>query len=613
MEQPGESEAAPAEAAHPGSWFDCAARSRCLHGALPYALLLSTTFAIYLGTLAFGFVWDDAQYVVNNYATYALDWSNARAIWFHTFLSNYAPLHLELLSLIHRFSGLDAFGYHAVQLLLHSLCVCFLYGVLRKVESPKVALLACLWFAVYPPNIETVAWISETKSTLATLFFLISLLCFVRYRERDQSRDGLLCALFLTLSLLSKISTIVAPAIFLAYDYRKGEFPARRNLLLPVCCFLIALIFAGIHLSASRNLRLLTFTAERLRDAAIIAPAAAVADASTGYFGGFATHLLNAPGLLLHYLRMSLAPYRLSAWQMVRIDAAINVHAALAWVGLLGLVLLFFKLPRDLQFWALWFVLFLAPVLQLVPNPTWVADRYLYLPAVGMFVLASSLLYRVLSLTKSGRMRLAGEGAAICLLMALGRQAYHHVGLWRDDLTLWRNTLATCETSAFCHYQVGMAEQYNGVGDPVAQFEKAVQIRPETTYMLALAEALTDQAGDYTRATNLFQAVQRRGGPLSAEVLSSIAKNYYLAGNLSKANQAIAVGLQLNPNISSMLLVEAFTRWKEGDLKAARESLRRALEINHTNPLAARPAVFLNVYWEHPEQVGRLLRDLGPL
>ena len=210
-------------------------------------------------------------------------------------------------------------------------------------------------------------------------------------------------------------------------------------------------------------------------------------------------------------------------------------------------------------------------------------------------------------------MRLAGEGAAICLLMALGWQAYHHVGIWRDDLTLWRNTLTTCETSAFCHYQVGMAEQYNGVGNPVAQFDTAVKIRPETTYMLALATALTDQVGDYARATALFQEVQRRGQPLSAEVLSSIAKNYYLSGNLSKANQAIAVGLQLNPDLSSMLLVKAFTRWKEGDLEAARQSLHRALEINHTNPVATRPAVFLNLYWEHPEQVGRLLRDIGPL
>src|SRR5258706_15621212 len=126
------------------------------HRILPYALLLSITAALYGATLYFDFVWDDFYYVLQNYGIQKPSFAALRANWTNPYFGQYAPLHISFLEVVYSFSGLEPFGYHLGQLLLHGACVCLLYRVLEKVESARVALLASFWFAVYPPNIETV-------------------------------------------------------------------------------------------------------------------------------------------------------------------------------------------------------------------------------------------------------------------------------------------------------------------------------------------------------------------------------------------------------------------------------------------------------------------------
>src|SRR5262249_52369765 len=129
-----------------------------------------------------------------------------------------------------------------------------LYFVLSELESQPVALLSSLLFAVYPPNVETVAWVSEIKSTLAFLFFLWSFHFYIRGRNREGWINGLVSAAFLMLSLLSKINTVVAPLIFLLYDYRKNAVPKGRQAAELAGLFLIAVVFASIHLASSTTL-----------------------------------------------------------------------------------------------------------------------------------------------------------------------------------------------------------------------------------------------------------------------------------------------------------------------------------------------------------------------
>src|SRR5450759_4427247 len=127
---------------------------------LPCALLLSVTFALYATTLYYEFVWDDDVYIFQNFRAQGLSSVHIRAIWTGTYLGHYAPIHHMFLAFLHHFSGMEPFGYHLGQLLVHAVCVCLLYFILMKIESARVAFLAGLLFVIHPSNIATVASIS---------------------------------------------------------------------------------------------------------------------------------------------------------------------------------------------------------------------------------------------------------------------------------------------------------------------------------------------------------------------------------------------------------------------------------------------------------------------
>ncbi|MBI4479619.1 MAG: glycosyltransferase family 39 protein [Acidobacteria bacterium] len=576
-------------------------------------LLLSVTIALYGSTLYYGLVWDDFLYIRGNYRIQVLSADRLRDIWTSTFLGNYAPLHNTLLALLYSLSGLEPFAYHLTQFLLQCACVCMLYFVLKEAESGPVALLASLLFAVYPPNIETVAWVSETKSTLAFLFFLISLHYFIRLREQPRWTNGVLSGLFLVLSLLSKINTVVAPLVFILYDYRKERpIVKTKQTWTTVCFLLIGLLFAAIHLASSSGLS--RTAPEFLVDATL--PHASLTQPAElrDYYGGIHVHLLNLSRFILYYVRMIFYPHPLTHWQMFLVYGKLTWPIGLAWTTLLGLGWLLYRSPRNIQFWGLWFLIFLLPVLQFVPNPIWVANRYLYVPAIGAFVLGSRLFFFVSEKTTSRSAHVAWETLMAAILVVFAWQTYRHVPAWRNDLTLWQDAAKRCDPSAFCHYRLGQALLADGqANSAVKEFSRAVQIRPTARYLIQLGDAYSDRLGSYEQAMRAYRAVQDLGPVLPLSVLISTAKSHYLAGEYDQARGLVDTGLKLSPDNANLLILNGFLEWKQGRMQPARDSIRRALAINAANPLSAHPARFLNFAWEHPAQVGQLLAALGPL
>ena len=408
---------------------------------LPYALLLAVTFALYATTLYFYFAWDDIAYIERNYRIHGLSLARLWAIWTSTYMGHYAPIQHTFLAILHSFSGLEALGYHLGQLLVHAGCVCLLYFILKKLEAPRIALLASLLFAVHPANIETVAWISETKSTLAFFFFLLSFWFFIRLRERERWSDGILCSLLFILSLLAKINTIVAPAIFLLYDYKQGFSFKKSRVGSLGWFFLMSAIFTAVHLSVF-------YTSQDTLE--------------TTYYGGFGLHLQNFPQLVLFYIRMVVFPHPLSAWQMAVIYEDFNWVLGVGWCAMLGIFWLLYRSNRSIQFWGLWFFVFLAPVLQIVPFPIWIADRYLYIPAIGMFVLGSKLFFVVRDRFAKLWQRLGWEVVMGAVLLAFAWHTQNHLPVWSNNLTLWAATTQTCMTSAYCHNNLGLALLQDG-------------------------------------------------------------------------------------------------------------------------------------------------------
>ena len=568
---------------------------------LPYALLLSIAFALYGPALYYEFVWDDFYYVNTNYRIQGLTEPQLKAVWTATYLGHFAPVHHTFLALLYQIAGTDPFGYHLAQVLLHLACVFLLYLILARIESPRIALLATLLYSVHPTAVETVAWVSETKSTLALLFFLLSFLAFLRLREKGGWGFGLLCAVFLALSLLAKINTVVAPAIFLLWDYRQRR-PFDRNTIATLACFfLISILMTTVHMASFMGTEW---------------------EGETGYYGGLGVHIMNLPLFIFFYIQMTLVPHPLSAWYIFPVTLELTGTLAVLWIALLTLSGFLLRGNRRIQFWALWFLVFLAPVLQIIPFGIWVADRYLYIPIIGLFVLASSFFFDLLD--RLGQARL-GQGwrrwapwgcqAAMCLvLLTLAWRTTARLPVWKDNLTLWETTYPTCPNSAYCNEGLGMALMSAGQsqrgGDLLVH---AVALRPAPSYLVNLADALTWSARNYPEAIRFYRLALENPAANSGsrtwvtDGYAGLARAYILQGNLEQAARAIEQGKSLSAGNPRLWVVEGFLHWKRGDLDAARRALGIALTITGQR---SRYASFLAYYWGDQADVGRLLADL---
>jgi hypothetical protein len=145
------------------------------------ALLVLLTICAYLPVLRAGFIWDDDAYVTDNPMLTAPDgWQQ---IWFSAHhQSQYFPLVFSAFRLERMLWGLNPVGYHAVNVLFHTINALLLWWLLRRLAIPGAWLAAAIW-AVHPVQVESVAWVTELKNVLSTLFYLLTLGAWLRFIE----------------------------------------------------------------------------------------------------------------------------------------------------------------------------------------------------------------------------------------------------------------------------------------------------------------------------------------------------------------------------------------------------------------------------------------------
>ncbi len=563
-----------------------------------YAFLLSITIALYGASLYFNFVWDDSIYIRENYWIRSLDWIHIRAIWTNSYLGHYAPLHHTLLSLLYRVSEMEPFGYHLGQVLIHSACVCLLYSLLNKIESARVAFLATVLFAVHPTNIETVAWISETKSTLSLLLVLLSFWFFIRFRETNRPFHFALVAIFMVCSALAKINTVVAPVIFLLYDYKAGDsFKSLRWRSLAIL-FVLSGMLVVVHVLSFGN------SGEML-------------DGSP--YSGLGTRLMNFPLLLSFYLQMMVLPFRLSAWELFPVQQSFSWIVALGWIGLALLLVLLLRAGRETQFWALWILVFLLPVLQIVAFPIWVADRYLYIPLIGGATLAARMFFRCWGRLQQPWPRWALGALAATAIATLAWQTHRHLPAWRDELSLWSATIPTCMTSAYCHSSFGLALMNAGQlqrgGDELV---RAVELQPTPLFLMYLGDALTRSARNYPEAVRIYLLAlkdakppgQDIGGPRIAKIHAKLARAYILSGQLDLAGQAIQTGGKYDWRYPGIWVMDVFLQWKRGNSDGARSSLSALISMLGQD---SQVDGMVDQYWGDRGETRKMLAELRPI
>lgn len=204
-------------------------------------LIFFLTIAVYLPTLRNGFIWDDDAYLTKNKTITAPN--GLKRIWFTTESKHYYPLVFTTFWIEHRLWGFNPMGYHAVNIILHTLNALFLCLILKKLEIPH-AWLSALIFALHPVSVESVAWITERKNVLSGLFYMLSILFYFHFQSGRRTRYYFFSIFCFIFALFSKTITCSLPVVLLLLEWMRNRKISLRDLKL-LAPFFAAGLFMG--------------------------------------------------------------------------------------------------------------------------------------------------------------------------------------------------------------------------------------------------------------------------------------------------------------------------------------------------------------------------------
>jgi tetratricopeptide (TPR) repeat protein len=462
--------AAPAgnQTAAPAGAADSVLRGRRL---LALAIFLFVA-AVFMPALSHDFVtYDDPTYVTQNpHVVSGLSWTNVRWAFQATEASNWHPLTWLSHMADAQVFGLRPWGHHLTSVLLHALNAALLFSALVLMTGAvwRSALVAVL-FGIHPLHVESVAWIAERKDVLSTLFLMLVLWAYTRRIRCPAAQKGKrwtfygLALTFFALGLMAKPMLVTLPFVLLLLDY----WPLRR--------------WAGAT-TATRFL----LVAEKIPFFALSAASCAATLYAQGKGGALASvetfpwgiRIANALTSYCWYLEKLFVPAKLAVFYPFfasRPPLAAEIGCAVFLSALTALsVALARRQPSLLVGW-LWFLGTLVPVIGLVQiGGQSMADRYSYVPSIGIFIMAAWALPDGSVLSVSGRRLLSAAGGA--LVLALTVATVHQLAFWANGIRLFRHALAVTQDNWVAHANLAASLSRTSDAEASEEFRQTLQI-----------------------------------------------------------------------------------------------------------------------------------------
>jgi tetratricopeptide (TPR) repeat protein len=431
------------------------------------------TLAVYGPVRGFAFVnYDDNAFILDNLRMQeGLTLRNLGWAFTVSVAANWHPLTVITHLLDCSLYGLDAGGHHLTNLLLHAANVALLHRLLRRLSlSEGAALLAAALFAVHPLNVESVAWVAERKNVLSTLFLLLALSTYVSYARTRSRRSYAATLVLFTAGLMSKAMLVTVPLLLVLFDL----WPLRRA----------SLASAG---AALRDLvRLLPEKIPFLVLSLVMSVLTVATQGESGALGGLGgfpigARLQNAAVSYLAYVGQTLWPVDLSVFYPhpgTKIGGGTSLVAAAVLIGATAVA----WRQRTRRPWVLvgwlWYLVTLLPVIGIVQVGAQArADRYAYVPLVGLFLVVASLVEEAGRRSLAGRAAVYAAGALAVLVLSVACRS--QVMVWRETRTLFEHALASVDGAYVAHNQLGILDgSERRYGEARKHFEAAIAMHP---------------------------------------------------------------------------------------------------------------------------------------
>jgi protein O-mannosyl-transferase len=564
--------------------------SNLFHSPVYLALILFLgTLVLYIPALRSGFVnYDDPAYVTTNtHVLQGLSWGNIAWAFTATIEANWHPLtwisHMADVELF----GLNPRGHHAVSVFFHALNVVLLFFVFARATGYllRSAVIAAL-FAVHPLNVECVAWVSERKSLLSMMFLLFALLAYEWYsRDRTVVRYTFVVLAF-ALGLMAKPMIVTLPVLLLLWDY----WPLQRD--------------AGAH-----KLTFFQLAAEKIPLFALSAASSWItiyAQRSGGAIGSaellpLKLRFENAIYSYVAYVGKGIWPARLAVFYP-HPENSLALWKVVAAALLLITFTLLAGLQRDRRRYLLigwlWYLVAMLPMIGLVQaGRQAMADRYAYLPFLGLFVIA---VWGCAELFASLKLSVSAQAAVVTVvLIAYASIAFLQIRYWHDSYALFSHALDVTSRNGVAEDNLGVALMDMGRPDlALPHFQAAAEYIPRLSTAHYNVGVLLQRQNQLDTARHEYELALQ----YSADARETAQANANLGFLLLDSDPAAALphfdtALQFNSEKQNWLFGRGLTEYRLHQLDAAVNDLAHAAQIA---PFA--PADF----W-----LGRALEDLG--
>lgn len=548
-----------------GGSFSRSGDERIIAG-LTCLLLMAIVWIVFGQTLRHEFInYDDPQYVYENRRiANGLSFEGIGWAFTHVHSANWHPLTTISHMLDCQLYGLQPWGHHLTNLLLHSaatLCLFFALWKLTGARWPSAFVAAV--FAIHPLRVESVAWIAERKDVLSGLFFMLTVWAYARYVHSTRPSSGryVLVVLFFALGLMCKPTLVTLPFILLLLDY----WPLQRFALSSGATgssssartsprhrpdenksFGKSLPTRSIQYLVTEKIPLLVISAASCV-ATLLAQEHTIVPIRQLTFGD---RVSNAIVSYVVYLGQMIWPANLSVFYPYSEGASTVTAPVLAFLILLILSVVFFLYRRMYPFllvgW-LWFLGMLIPMIGIVQVGAQArADRYTYLAQIGLYILITWSAVELFTKWRDGRKLLLV--IAILVVTALTADSCFETSYWRNSETVWNQALANTSNNYVAHCNLGGTLIKEGrVDEAIDHCHKALAIQPD------YADVHINLGHAYAKKSNWPEAVTSyraavRTAPNSAKAHSSLAVSLATQGETDEAIAQFREALRLDPD-----------------------------------------------------------------
>lgn len=525
-----------------------------------YAILAAVTLAVYWQVSQFDFInYDDNVYITENgHIKSGITLDGLRWAFSTKYFGLWNPLVWISFMLDYQLFGLNASGYHVINLILHILSALLLFWLFHRMTQSlwQSAFVAAL-FALHPLHVESVAWIAERKDVLSAFFWMLTLCLYVYYTEKPVLKRYLPVTLTFILALLSKPMAVTLPVIMILLDFwpldrlhsrkaaiqeqvigpaaadkgkknqktMKETFP--ENIAPPVAPVTPEQKIAGfIPLWQLREKAAFFILSAVVSVIAVFTP-----DNASFQVIPFEIRIINAPVSFLTYLEKTFFPHDMAVLYPVanHIAAWLVIAAALLVILISVAVIMTAKRMPYLFVGWFWYAVTIFPVIGIIQiGRHLAADRYHYLPSIGIAVALAWGIPALMKNGKTGKKILFPVGIAFLAFLAF--LAWRQCSYWRSSIELWSHALQVTENNDYAHNNLGTALSDAGkLEEAVEHYDKAI--------------ALSSDDPDFINNRGNAYARMGRYEPAIADLNKAISLNpAYMKAYVNRGNAYAAAG-----------------------------------------------------------------------